>query len=213
MKKYLIISLLFLAITAIFSVQNEVQAKSYTVEDMDIQATINKDGSVKIEQKITYDFNGSYNGIYINIPYQLEDIEAEEAIKGNKINDNIYNGKEVTVNKVSTIKNEAETEFKKVSSAINGNKNVYTTTNERGLQKIKVYSPSNNTTKTFKIDYIIDNLCVKHNDIGELYYNFIGGAWEIEIKKLNIDIYIPQNTQKIEVWGHGPYNRTIKNNI
>lgn len=206
MKKGIkIFSILIIAIISIVLGQNAVQAKSYQVEDMDIQATVNDDGSVNIEQKITYKFNGSYNGIYINIPYQLEDIEAEE-------NDDLYNGKEVTVNKVSTINNGVETEFNKVNSAINGNKNVYTTTTESGLQKIKVYSPSNNTTKTFKIDYIISNLCVKHNDIGELYYNFIGGAWEVEIKNLNIDIYIPQNKEQIQVWGHGPYNRAIKNN-
>lgn len=206
MKKGIKIFLfLTIAIISIFLGQNAVQAKSYQVEDMDIQATVNDDGSVNIEQKITYKFNGSYNGIYINIPYQLEDIEAEE-------NDDLYNGKGVTVNKVSVVNNGAETEFNKVNSAINGNKNVYTTTTESGLQKIKVYSPSNNTTKTFKIDYIINNLCVKHNDIGELYYNFIGGAWEVEIKNLNIDIYIPQNREQIQVWGHGPYNRSIKNN-
>lgn len=206
MKKGIkIFSILIIAIISIVLGQNAVQAKSYQVEDMDIQATVNDDGSVNIEQKITYKFNGSYNGIYINIPYQLEDIEAEE-------NDDLYNGKGVTVNKVSVVNNGAETEFNKVNSAINGNKNVYTTTTESGLQKIKVYSPSNNTTKTFKIDYIINNLCVKHNDIGELYYNFIGGAWEVEIKNLNIDIYIPQNREQMQVWGHGPYNRTIKNN-
>lgn len=206
MKKGIkIFSILIIAIISIVLGQNAVQAKSYQVEDMDIQATVNGDGSVNIEQKITYKFNGSYNGIYINIPYQLEDIEAEE-------NDDLYNGKGVTVNKVSVVNNGAETEFNKVNSAINGNKNVYTTTTESGLQKIKVYSPSNNTTKTFKIDYIINNLCVKHNDIGELYYNFIGGAWEVEIKNLNIDIYIPQNREQIQVWGHGPYNRSIKNN-
>ena len=209
MKKILIIPVLFLAITAIFLGQNKVQAKSYTIEDMDIQATVENNGSVKIEQKITYNFNGSYNGIYINIPYQLEDIEAEKLVKGNKINDDLYNGKKVTINKVSTIINGAETAFTEVKFATNGNKNVYTTTNEKGLKNIKLYSPSNDTTKTFKVDYTIDDLCVKHNDIGELYYNFIGGAWEATIKKLNIDIYIPQNTENIEVWGHGPYNRTI----
>ncbi len=209
MKKVLTIILLFIAITAIFLGQNKVQAKSYEIEDMDIQATVNKDGSVKIEQKITYNFNGSYNGIYINIPYQLEDIEAQKAVKGNKINDNLYNGKDITINEVSTIKNGTKTPFNEVQFAINGHKNVYTTANEKGLKNIKIFSPSNDTTKTFKIDYTISDLCVKHNDIGELYYNFIGGAWEATIKKLNIDIYIPQNTEKIEIWGHGPYNRTI----
>ena len=27
----------------------------------------------------------------------------------------------------------------------------------------------------------------------ELYYNFIGGEWECDINKLNIDIYLPNN--------------------
>ena len=75
-----------------------------------------------------------------------------------------------------------------------------------GIHEIKVYSPSQNTTKTFKISYIIKDLCVKHQDVGELYYNFIGGEWETTIKKLNIDVYLPNNQEEINIWGHGPYN-------
>lgn len=77
---------------------------------------------------------------------------------------------------------------------------------EKGINQIKIYSPSTDVTKRFKIDYTLENLCVKHNDVGELYYNFIGGAWDVTIKNLNLDIYVPLNQNEMQVWGHGPYN-------
>ena len=49
-----------------------------------------------------------------------------------------------------------------------------------------------------------------HNDVGELYYNFIGGDWQCSIKKLQIDVFIPNNQQDIKIWGHGPDNGTSK---
>ncbi len=188
--------------------ENKVEAKSYSIENMDIQATVEQDGSLKIEQKLTYKFNGEYNGIYITVPYNLENIESEEIIKNDKINDSIYNGNNVILKRVALIEKNNEKNFflEDENFATNGMDEIYTEENLDGLKQIKVYSPSKNITKTFEIDYTINNLCVKHNDIGELYYNFIGGEWEVTIKNLNIDIYLPNNNSKINIWGHGPYN-------
>ena len=209
-KKLRIFLIIIFSIIMMFICKNEVQARSYSVENMDIQATIQENGDLHIIQDITYDFNGSYNGIYINVPYNLEDSEYEEVITGNEINDNLYNGNNVIVNSVALVKRGIETEFTEVNYARNGNSGVYTTDRTNGLKQIKVYSPANNESKTFRINYVIQNLCVKHNDTGELYYNFIGGAWEVEIKELNIDIYLPKNQQDIQIWGHGPYNGNSK---
>ena len=68
MKKSIkLLGIILFAIIILFVSKSTVQAKSYKIENMDIQATINKNGSVSIEQEITYNFNGSYNGIYIDI--------------------------------------------------------------------------------------------------------------------------------------------------
>ena len=211
MKKIKILSTIIFAVIVIIIFQNKVEAKSYTVEDMNIEATINDDGSVNIEQTLTYKFDGSYNGIYINVPYDYEDREFTEVIQDNSINDDLYNGKYVTVKEVTELGNPIK-QYTQTNEIIakNGMEGYYTTSQQNNMQQIKVYSPSENTTKTFKIDYIIHDLCVKHNDIGELYYNFIGGAWEVEIKNLNIDIYLPTNTKELNVWGHGPYNGESK---
>ena len=187
-----------------------VQAESYSIENMDIQATVQQDGSLNVKQEITYQFSGHYNGIYIDIPYNLEDAERKEAASGSLLEDKFYNATNVKINSVSLINNGKEIPFQQVKQARNGNSQVYTIDKQKGIQQIRAYSPSTNTTKKFKMDYTLENVCVKHEDVGELYYNFIGGAWAVTIQKLNIDIYLPQNQSKIEIWGHGPYNGKSK---
>lgn len=211
MKKKILLILIFLSILfLILSIHNKSYAKSYSIDDMDIQATITPNGDVKISQKILYTFNGSYNGVYLTIPFNLEDVEAEEAINGTRFNDNLYNGSEVAVNRVSVVSGGREDLYTQTTNAVNGRSGVYTSEKENGIWRIKVFSPSTNTTKQFRIDYTIKNLCVKHNDVSELYYNFIGGDWDVPIKNLNIDIYLPNNHGELYIWGHGPYNGVSK---
>ena len=64
--------------------QINTYAKSYSIESMDIQATVQENGDVNIKQSITYNFDGDYNGIYISIPYRIEDIEHDEIISKKK---------------------------------------------------------------------------------------------------------------------------------
>lgn len=89
MKKRIIISIFFIVIM-IFISRNKVQAKSYSIEDMDIEATINQDGSVSIEQEIEYEFKGTYNGVFLNIPYNLEDNEKKEIGNKNVLKESLY---------------------------------------------------------------------------------------------------------------------------
>lgn len=207
-KIKLLIIIIFMTLAIVLFSRN-VEAKSYNIENMDMQVTINDDGSAQIKHSLKYNFNGNYNGIYIDIPYNLEDSEYESVAGQNKINDELYNGDEVIVEKVVESTNGKDIQHQLVKSAVNGDKAKYTVANTNGMYRIKVYSPSNNEKKTFDLYYTIKNLCVKHNDVGELYYNFIGGKWECDINKLNIDIYLPNNQDELKIWGHGPLNRRM----
>ncbi len=189
-------------ILAIIILQTKVEAKSYYIDNMDIQATILENGDLEIEQTLTYEFDGSYNGIYITIPIQYEN--KEDILS--EISDDIYNAGGVELQKVSLVQNNQITEFKKVTTAANGSSSVFTEDRKADFYKLKIFSPSTNTRKTFQVNYILKNVCVSHNDIGELYYNFIGGEWECTIKSLNIEVYLPNNQTELKIWGHGPDN-------
>ena len=177
---------------------------------MQIEATVQDNGNLQVEQTLKYAFNGEYNGIYITIPTKYKN--QEEVIS--KISNDIYNASGVFVQDVSLIEDSNEYHYSKVGSGINGNEGIYTIENTYNSYKIKVYSPSEDTKKTFKIKYILQNVCVEHNDVGELYYNFIGGDWQCSIKNLDIDIFLPNNQEDIKIWGHGPdngYSKIIDN--
>lgn len=177
-EKIRFIQIVIICLFVIISFKYTVNA-SYSIENMDIQATIQDNGDLKVEQDITYKFNSSYNGIYVTIPYSLNDVEAKNVLEGSRINDNFYTGNNVVINDVSVSTGQDYNSFKRTNYASNGDNGVYTIVREGNLEKIKVYSPSQYIEKNFKLKYIIQNVCVKHNDVGELYYNFIGGAWDV----------------------------------
>ena len=203
-RKIKVVFLLIVGIILIY--HTKVQAKSYYIENMDIQATVLENGDLEVEQNLEYVFEGQYNGIYITIPTTYKN--QEEVIS--EISDNIYNVQGIELKKVSVVDNTNEIIYKKVNNSYNGQSGVYTEDNSNGMYTLKVFSVSSNTHKKFKIAYTLKNLCVLHNDFGELYYNFIGGKWQCSIKKLNIDIYTPNNKETLKIWGHGPDNGVSK---
>ena len=207
MKKQIkiLISLIAILLT-ILIFEQKVQAKSYYIEEMDIQATIQENGDLEVEQTLEYAFNGNYNGIYITIPTKYEN--KEEVIS--KIDDSIYNAQAVVLKSVTQVENNKEIAYKKVNSARNGQNAVYIEENNSNVYKLKIYSPSQDESKTFKVKYTLQNVCVKHNDVGELYYNFIGGEWQCTIKELTINLFLLNNTKEVKIWGHGPDNGVSK---
>ena len=93
-------TLLFVIVFLIL-MQISTQARSYSIEEMNIQATVLDNGDVNIKQSITYDFNDVYNGIYINIPYVIEDKEYDDVIENSKIRDSLYIGSGITINSIT----------------------------------------------------------------------------------------------------------------
>ncbi|AZV57373.1 DUF2207 domain-containing protein [Clostridium sp. AWRP] len=162
-----------------------------------INTTIKEDGSINVEEIITYNFKDNYNGAYRDI----------STIKTKGIN-NL---------KVSLIsQNGSEVPFKESSNVKNGDNGVFEILSKgTNLFGIKIYCPSKNEKKTFKITYTIKNVSVKYNDIGEFYYTYWSDYNEAKIDNLKIHINLPENIDKqyIKAYYHGISNGeyTIKN--
>lgn len=207
MKRKLKILVFFIVIILIILIlQNKVEAESYSIENMNIEATIQDDGSVQIEQEITYKLSGLYSKIPIRIPFNLKDTENEYITKNN----NIYNSNDVNIQNIVLENIEPIASIDDNFLKMNDEDFSYTEKNMDNYKEIELNSTSMNAIKTFKIYYTINNLCVKHNDIGELYYNFIDPYSYIAIKNLNINIYLPNNDSKIRCWENLSYNGELK---
>jgi uncharacterized membrane protein len=182
-----IISIFFTAALLILS-GNRVYAEEIKVSTDIINAEITKNGTMLVSEEISFNISGKYNGVYKDISYD----------KASGIFD-------ITVQEI----NGSTVAYKKVSLANNGDREVYTVTKDANNSvRVKIYSPSSNELKTFKIEYRIPGVVRKYNDAGELYWKFIGKENETSIQNLQINVKLPQGANKddIKAFGQGPSN-------
>ena len=63
-----------------------------------------------------------------------------------------------------------------------------------------------NEQRTFTISYTVENAVLVHQDVAELYYQFIGGEWDEPTDHARVVLTLPEGAtdEELRVWGHGP---------
>ena len=159
------------------------------VTSYDAEVNILENGSAEIIETIDYRIDEEINGQFRTIDYK------------NSLDDENY------ADSVSNFSIEVDgVVCEKVSSANNGDKNVYTFEDDGNSISIKLYMPTSYETRSVIYRYTLDNVINKYNDVAEFYWNFISSGWEYSIEDLDITISIPRevdNIEELRVWGHG----------
>ena len=164
-----------------------------TVENYYMEATVLNTGDIKVRE--VFGLDGTYNGFERELYY------------GN----NIYAGTNIEIISVKGIKktsndfailNDSGDIFTEVGSASKGDYGHYIITDIDNGINIKIYNPSKKD-RLFYIEYIVKNMAIKHNDVGEIGYNIFTSLKE-PVSNINVKFIVPNNKKTIKVWGHGP---------
>ena len=140
MKKFL--STLMIIFLLIPSINTYAANRSYDITDVTIDAVVNADGTITVDETQSYKFQGSFNGVFRNL----------------KLDQN----SQYIINKVSVIdENGSEIEIKESNSE---NNNTYKIIKEGSYEKIKVFTKSSNEEKKLNINYTIENPYLYLND-------------------------------------------------
>ena len=173
-------------------------AKDYSIDSVDIDATVADDGSVSVCETRTFDFDGSFHGVYWKIP------------KGD------YEGRRVGVEigSVGIVENGAYQEFTKSDSGLDG---TYEVTDEPSYVKVKLYSAHEDESASFRIDYTATDLASRWSDTGELYWKFVSDGWDVESRNVTCTIHLPVPAgqsvaagDNVRAWGHGPLDGSVE---
>ncbi len=211
MKKIRIF-LVFIAITLIFFLTNNVSAAEETTRLLYQDITINEDGSITVKEAAW--LNGEYNGRLRDIDFENTYATTFTGIYSNFAgNTNIYNGTSMKDIKVYDISQEnfhsmsdignAENTYKEVNSASNGKYGVYELTQKTYGTDFKIYCPDNKN-KVICIEYTITDAVVVHNDVAELYWNVLGERFEEDVQDFQVLIHLPGEDSDVRIWSHGP---------
>lgn len=160
---------------------------SYNVDNLRIEAYINSDGSVDVNELVQYNAY-EINGILYNIDYK-----GYGDLKNLRV---FY---------------EKDSEF---VPAINNNsqrRGTYSLKDSDDLRKIKLYYPMRNTKKWFLFQYTLSQGVTVYNDIAQFNRKMVGRGWQTDIENIQIKIILPKNVNKedIKAFGHGPLTGNV----
>ena len=155
-------------------------AASFRIEKLDIEANLQKDGSMVVSEAVTYDID-EINGVYFDIDAkgfgELEDLQVFE--------------------------DEPNTSsFKEVDTSN------YEVSVSDELYRIKLYSKNQNNIRTFKFVYKLPEAIKVYDDVVQFNRKMVGQEWQQGIKYITAKVIVPVPTDydnsNILVFGHGP---------
>ena len=159
-------------------------AASFRIEKLDVEANLQKDGSMLVSEAVTYDID-EINGVYF-------DIDA----KG-------YGG----ITSLQVFEDEGHYEDNVISYREVDPVNYEVTEND-GVYRIKLYSRNNNNTRTFKFVYTLPEAIKVYDDVAQLNRKMVGQDWQQGISTVRVTIELPvskdYDNSNVLVFGHGP---------
>lgn len=219
MKKILFIVLsLFFCFPFLNINAKEITNVDYKITDYFVQSDIDIAGSLNVKELIVLD--GSFNGYIRDINWANDKLPTYTGKDKDFYGSTIYNGSGIANLKVGSIKLDDNvkfddlfkdvTYFNKSTNVKNGDSKKYEYTESKNGASIKMFSPVSDGKIGFYLEYTVTNVSVKHNDVAEFYYNYIGDKFDDEIENLEIRTFFPDKaSDDYRIWAHGPLNGTI----
>lgn len=195
MKKIYVSICIILAILLFGNVSNA--ASDFNLQSINFNATLNEDGSMQVIETWKIHVYSLTNTLFKTFTL-----------------DNRYAG--ITDVQVSQIdSNGQEIKFKeKNQEVLHVDKNCYYgLVNSKGKYEIAWGINENYGDKTYKISYKVEDIVKKYNDTAELYWQFIGTDFEVDIDSVTGTVILPNaNVEGTNprVWAHGPLNGNIE---
>jgi len=178
-KAFCIILLIFVLFSAL-SVVSADDDKSYSIDQAFLELTVGSNGLLHVEEVYDYSFDGSFNGVYRDIP--LKDWEHIENITVNTTG--AYS--------VTKVTHENGKEHLKI----------YLYADEAHTKQIS------DTEVYVYISYDLVNTVTLFNDIAGLQYKLWGEDWDVGIGALTAVVHLPGNTSNTYYLNPQEYNST-----
>ena len=161
------------------------QDRSLAIQRFDVAIAVEEDGAIRVDETITVQFSGSWNGIYRSIPVKYRNAQGLNWTLGVDV-------LEATDNAGNTLKVE--------------------TSRERHNLKVKMWVPgAQNTTRTITLRYRATNGLRFFEEHDELYWNVTGDEWDVPVGMATARVYLPPTTTGIRTAAFtGAYGSTAQ---
>ena len=212
-----IILVLIISLFSFISVNYAVSNVNYKIDDYIVDSRIDISGNMVVREVIKV--KGSFNGYIRDLKYKNSNNKVFDKSIDSFYGSSIYDASNIEVRKVGTINYDKELDFNVFDQSVNEftmndsctvNKGCYEKSDITDGVSLKMYNETNNSSTYFYIEYLLGNVVVIHEDIAEVYFNFVGDMFDDDINKYKLRVVLPDKTKElVRVWAHGPLNGNV----
>lgn len=170
--------------------------KSYSIENLNVNAEIRENGDLYVDELFTYRFSGDFNGVYVDL--------------------NLNGSEGYEISEVKVIDSAGESSLQRQED---GSNNSFEILESSDKIQVKIYSKSSNEEKKFNLRFTIKNASEKFQDYSSLYWSFYTASEEYPVKNVNLHLKLANSKFNEEdlyytVFGDGNFNaETTESNI
>lgn len=178
---------LWLVIVLVVMSSQLALARSHRFLDLEIDARVGADGLVRVTETHTVQFDGTFSGIY----------QWFDTSRGVEVSD--------------VIVSEGGIAYRRLDADSPGPAGTYFVREDGDEVYVDWSFEATDETRHFELSYVLHNVILKHDDVAEFYYKFVGTRWDQPRDQVRIVLSLPFGAKMDEVaaWGHGPLQGVV----
>ena len=154
-------------------------ARSYSLDRVAVNARVDRDGSLWIEETRTYTYDGRYSWAEFRLPLdRVGRVSGFALVEGDRV-------------------------FAPASSEAPGTYELESSDDEL---HVRWHYAAEDETRSFTLSYRISDAVRIHADVAEFYYQFVGAINPQTIGRVQVELALPQAAvfDEVRAWAHGP---------
>lgn len=157
--------------------------RSWRIRDFQVRVDVGEDGSLAVEEELDVAFDGSYNGIYREIPVSYETPYGA--------------GYDLDLEVVSVTGGDGGSLRREIGR-------------DGRFKRIKIWVPgAEDATRTVRLTYRVEHALRFDEQTDELYWNVTGTRWPVPIDRARVRVDLPEGVQGVRTVAYrGPYGST-----
>ncbi len=193
----------------LFAFPQQAQAKSYTMPQTTIDATIQENGDLHVVEQRQFNFNGSYTAVWWELGNDLP-TGASVQVNGVGMADLDSEG-----NANASLNTLSSTPFQAKWRSSGGPGNTSYSFDEP-QNTVYVFFNKADQNIVVQLDYTVKLAAQSYSDVGELYWQFVGSNWAEDSENVTMTLHLPVAAgqtvtagENVRAWGHGPLDATV----
>ena len=196
-------SCLLVLLFSITAFPSSAFAKSYTMPEVDIQATVGTDASLNVVESRSFDFDGSFSAVW----WTFTGLPSNASLQVNAVSLTDADGKAMQLPEVSFV----------YSWRNAGGPDMDAYSVDKAEDTVYVFFNASDERLVVTLDYTIVNAVQIYEDTAELYWKFISDEWAEASRNVTMRLTLPVPSEEtvtpgdnVKAWGHGPLDGNLE---